>query len=155
MPYANTYDYNQYLRDYLRRRYYERRDRAIALLGGKCVNCGSTDNLQFDHIDHGQKSFDVADRLAQYSWDRLLTEIEKCQLLCFVCHVEKSVIERGQSMAHHGTASMYQHYKCRCDLCRDANSKYNASHHRVRSAKPRTKSKRGLDFTNIETWKAQ
>lgn len=85
-----TRDNKEYMREYLRRRYHERHADAISILGGRCAECGSTEDLQFDHIDNAAKSFDVADRLAQYAWDRIVEELKKCQLLCFWCHVDKS-----------------------------------------------------------------
>lgn len=54
-------------------------------LGGKCVGCGVTENLQFDHIDRTQKSFSISENRDK-SYDVLLEEAEKCQLLCKDCH---------------------------------------------------------------------
>lgn len=42
---------NEYMRAYLKRRYWERRATAIKILGGKCCRCGSTHGLGIDHID--------------------------------------------------------------------------------------------------------
>lgn len=88
-----TRDVNEYMREYLRRRYHERHAQAIEILGGRCAICGSRDDLQIDHINNSHKSFDVADRLAQYAWSRIVEELKKCQLLCFWCHVDKSKVE--------------------------------------------------------------
>ncbi len=91
-------EYNNYIKNYLKRRYDERRSLAIQILGGRCVKCGATDDLQFDHIVHEQKSFDIADRLAQYTWKRILEELKKCQLLCSKCHNKKSGIEQSRRL---------------------------------------------------------
>jgi 5-methylcytosine-specific restriction endonuclease McrA len=88
--------YNQYMKEYLKSRYDERRAIAIRILGGRCVICNSTKDLQFDHIHNEQKSFDIADKLAQFAWSRILDELQKCQLLCFNCHVDKSAIEASE-----------------------------------------------------------
>jgi 5-methylcytosine-specific restriction endonuclease McrA len=40
-----------YMRTYIKARRKVRRARLIELLGGQCVRCGSTDELEFDHID--------------------------------------------------------------------------------------------------------
>lgn len=50
-----------------------------------CVDCGMTDYrcLEFDHI-RGVKEFEIS-RVA-YSWDRVLKEIEKCDVRCANCH---------------------------------------------------------------------
>ena len=57
-------------------------------LGNKCVKCGATENLQFDHIDPKTKCFNVN---PQDSWQKTLTELYKCQLLCPSCHLEKTM----------------------------------------------------------------
>jgi len=48
-------------RDYVNVKVKERKAKnkayLIELLGGKCVGCGITENLQFDHIDRKQKVF--------------------------------------------------------------------------------------------------
>tara|TARA_Y100001937_G_C7018424_1_gene284246 strand:+ start:44 stop:769 length:726 start_codon:yes stop_codon:yes gene_type:complete len=58
----------------------------IEMLGGKCVDCGATENLQFDHTDPSKKSFNIACVLSE----RMLTELEKCELRCGDCHLEKT-----------------------------------------------------------------
>ena len=58
----------------------------IEMLGGKCVDCGTTENLQFDHIDPSKKSFNIACVLSE----RMLAELEKCELRCGDCHLEKT-----------------------------------------------------------------
>ena len=57
-------------------------------LGNKCVKCGATENLQFDHIDPKTKCFNVN---PQDSWEKTLPELYKCQLLCPPCHLEKTM----------------------------------------------------------------
>jgi 5-methylcytosine-specific restriction endonuclease McrA len=89
MPHARQQDYNEYIRKYLKRRYDERRARGLAMLGGRCVRCGTTEDLAFDHIDPSTKLFDIADRMAQYQWERIVDELKKCQLLCSSCHGKK------------------------------------------------------------------
>jgi hypothetical protein len=65
------------------------REILIEKLGGKCVECGCTETLEFDHIDPSTKSFNIA---AGYTKPKevLLEEVAKCQLLCNKCHIEKS-----------------------------------------------------------------
>jgi hypothetical protein len=50
-------------RVYHRSYYYKRRQKLYDFLGGKCVVCGATEDLEFDHIDPAQKSFDLKDNL--------------------------------------------------------------------------------------------
>ena len=59
-------------------------------LGNKCVKCGTTKNLQFDHIDPKTKCFNVN---PQDSWEKTLHELYKCQLLCGSCHLEKTMTD--------------------------------------------------------------
>ena len=65
------------------------REILIEKLGGKCVECGCTEALEFDHIDPSTKSFNIA---AGYTKPKevLLAEVAKCQLLCNKCHIQKS-----------------------------------------------------------------
>lgn len=81
---------NEYHRKYQRRRYEERMYSAKEKFGGQCKECGSTENLQFDHIDPELKFMSVSlmTRLTQAKFD---AELEKCQLLCFDCHMKKTV----------------------------------------------------------------
>lgn len=74
-------------------RYLRRKQEAIAFLGGVCVVCGTTEDLEFDHIHPGTVSFRVAMNLHR-RWETLLPELEKCQLLCFECHKDKTERER-------------------------------------------------------------
>ena len=77
-----------YMRKYMLERYHKQREEAIRLLGGKCVWCGSKNRLNIDHIDVGLKKLNMA---RQYcNKDKYFEELEKCQLLCDDCHIEKS-----------------------------------------------------------------
>lgn len=80
---------NEYMRKYMLKRYYERRDWAIKHLGGKCAKCGAEENLEIDHIDPATKTFSVS-KMWNVAWEVFVEEINKCQLLCHECHVEKS-----------------------------------------------------------------
>ena len=65
----------------------ERKKLLIEMLGGKCESCGTTKNLQFDHIDPTTKSFSIAKK---YMSPVVFEEIKKCQLLCYECHLKKT-----------------------------------------------------------------
>lgn len=75
------------------RKYHENRKRFIEFLGGKCIKCGSTEKLEFDHIDPSRKSFNVS-RWLHSSYDSFYLELDKCQILCNKCHKEKTRIHR-------------------------------------------------------------
>lgn len=92
MPQKDKAAYNDYMREYMRRRYQRRRSRAIAQLGGRCVRCGCSDpdKLDFDHVNAATRSFRIGERLAGISEARLQAEMKKCQLLCGECHQQKT-----------------------------------------------------------------
>ena len=89
MPLKDKKEYNKYMAEYMLRRYHERREEALFMLGGRCSDCGSTDELEFDHIDPADKSFSIAKMwsVAKHKFD---AEIKKCQILCQPCHIKKS-----------------------------------------------------------------
>jgi 5-methylcytosine-specific restriction endonuclease McrA len=92
----------QHRRDYIARynlaRYNKRKAEAIEILGGVCVVCGSTDNLQFDHLNPSTKKFSLG-KLWSSSQDVFLEELSKCQLLCFTCHIAKTIVyDKGQKL---------------------------------------------------------
>ena len=51
-----------------------------------CVDCGETDImvLEFDHLR--DKTFNVSHGIRNMSWERVLQEIQKCEVLCGNCH---------------------------------------------------------------------
>lgn len=79
----------------------ERRKMLIEHLGGKCCGCGTTENLQFDHLDRTQKSFTIA-KCLDYSMEKLIEEVDKCQLLCYNCHEIKSLINHDKDKLAEG-----------------------------------------------------
>ena len=115
--------YNKYHREYQRKRYHRRRDSAIKQLGGQCVICQSTKNLEIDHIDRTKKSYKVSN-LGGLSERKLQSELKKCQLLCRDCHSKKTILETGRKLAkgNHGTVSTYRY--CRCKECKRAKRDY-------------------------------
>ena len=75
----------------------------IEMLGGKCVGCGVTENLQFDHIDRKKKLFTIGKNF-QSSLVKLIPEAEKCQLLCKSCHQLKTTINHDMHSLADGYA---------------------------------------------------
>jgi len=67
----------------------ERKEHLVERLGGKCVECGTTHLLEFDHIDPLTKSFTIAQKMTA-NIEVLYKEVDKCQLLCRYCHYEKT-----------------------------------------------------------------
>lgn len=54
----------------------------------KCNKCGFNDYraLQWHHKDSSTKSFTIASQAGHTSWDKLMSEINKCECLCANCH---------------------------------------------------------------------
>lgn len=84
-----------------RERKYEHKKHLINILGGKCVGCGTTENLQFDHIDRYSKSFCIGKNLAS-KLEKLVEEAKKCQLLCDNCHKVKTTINHDANLLAEG-----------------------------------------------------
>jgi hypothetical protein len=101
-----------------------RRARLIEMLGGRCVRCGATEDLEFDHIDPSTKLFAVCAGLSK-AWDVLVEEASKTQLLCKSCHVTKGAEDRPE--LKHGTYHVYWYWNCRCDPCKAANARKSAA----------------------------
>ena len=106
-------------REYQRKWLAARRLKALEYLGGKCKSCGTEDNLEFDHEDRSLKSFSINNLLSR-RWDIQVQELDKCQLLCLDCHLEKTLTEMPDwlGVAEHGTHSKYI-TGCRCSPCRE------------------------------------
>ncbi len=96
-----------------------KREFAINYLGGVCNKCGSSEKLEFDHIDRSTVKYRIA---VMYEWSnaKIMEELNKCQLLCRKCHVEKTTSEDGKVRVTHGNSCMYSVYGCRCGECKKA-----------------------------------
>ena len=96
-----------------------RRAHLIEMLGGCCVRCGATEDLEFDHIDPSTKRFTISGGLSK-AWADLVEEASRTQLLCKPCHVAKGTEDRPEPV--HGTYYVYWYYSCRCTACKAANA---------------------------------
>src|SRR5699024_4865730 len=94
--------YNQYMAEYMKARYYRRRDEWIDRLGGECSICYTSEELEFDHVDASSKTFDIAKILSGGSAAKVEVEMAKCQLLCKPHHLEKSLREGDIASVGHG-----------------------------------------------------
>lgn len=88
---------------------------------GPCQECGSWKNLEVDHIDPALK---IDHRIWTWSEVRRTEELKKCQVLCYDCHLKKTVATYEKIPQIHGTVASYKrsHSPCRCDLCKKANA---------------------------------
>ena len=82
----------------------ERRLTGIVLLGGRCVDCGCTDDrvLQFDHID------DVSGSIPKLVGKAFLDELRKCELVCANCHLIRTRQRRQHQ--HQNTKRSAEYY---------------------------------------------
>jgi hypothetical protein len=64
---------------------------AIEYKGGKCICCdysGCAAAMDFHHLDPSQKEFGIAASGHCRAWERVKVELDKCILVCKVCHAE-------------------------------------------------------------------
>ena len=77
-------------------RYQQHRQQVVEYLQHKhnhigCIGCGSQERLELDHIHPSTKLCDPAKSLGAITISqRIWNEIDKCQLLCYDCHREKT-----------------------------------------------------------------
>ena len=110
-------DYTEYHRLY----YYKRRAKMIAYLGVACAHCGSTDQLEFDHIDPALKSFNINENMTLNN-PEVRAELDKCQLLCRPCHEAKTAAEN--TGIEHGTRTGWRRSRCGCEDCSSAKRRW-------------------------------
>lgn len=62
-----------------------------------CVDCGEADPLvlEFDHRDRKAKQHTIARMIGIHSWEKIIKEIEKCEVRCANCHKRKTVKQLG------------------------------------------------------------
>lgn len=125
-------------REYHQNYYRKKRAEAITQLGGKCVRCGGTKCLEFDHIDPATKTA-VVSTLVRKNSTRLQSELRKCQLLCHDCHTRKSISDTGKRPAKgtHGTLSSRRY--CACRKCVAAKTLYMRTYKRRKRSEKRVK----------------
>lgn len=133
---------NEYMREYMAQRRARRRQVLIDLSGGKCEGhfyeeedgCGSTNRLEFDHIDRTTRLFNLSGKGLDGKWSSILEEHAKCQLLCHECHRTKTVLAGDSGGGHnkilnhrdwpHGSTQRYTVNSCRCIDCKFAKMLY-------------------------------
>lgn len=87
--YAKWYD-NNFIRQEHNKKLRELKVKCIEYLGGKCQDCGLIYNgsnpyaFDFHHRNPEEKKFLPASKL--FSWEKCKSELDKCDLLCAICH---------------------------------------------------------------------
>lgn len=75
-------------------RWKKRKVKAIEYLGGKCKDCNNIFHpnvFEFHHRDGEIKEANWT-KTRLWSWDRVLKELDKCDLLCANCHRIRHII---------------------------------------------------------------
>lgn len=117
-----------------KQKYKLKMDLLKSMLGNECRRCKSTKDLEFDHIDPETKSFTIANRWND-DLETLKDELDKCQLLCFDCHVSKSRSDYNDRVTSgklvvkpftHGSSYAWMRLKCLCDICLEAKKQSNS-----------------------------
>jgi hypothetical protein len=70
---------------------------AIKLERG-CADCGYCEHaeaLEFHHVDPAGKDY-IVGAMAGWRLDRVLAEVDKCEVLCANCHRIRHAVQRGQ-----------------------------------------------------------
>ena len=76
--------------------------KAIAHLGSKCLDCGKLyppAAMQFHHRDPATKSFHLSGAGLLKSWEEIVVELAKCDLLCANCHMVRHAVGWKKTMA--------------------------------------------------------
>jgi len=84
---------------YCIQRWRQRKLDAVEYKGSKCERCGYNkypDVLEFHHLDPAKKEASW-NEMRKWSWDKILTELDKCAILCANCHREVHVELRAHS----------------------------------------------------------
>lgn len=106
-------------KEQLKIQYDQRRNEVFS--GKVCVICGSSEKLELDHIISSTK---IHHAIWAWTQERYEAELDKCQILCHECHLDKSSIEiSGHKPYEHGTNMEYRR-GCRCYDCRLWKSQY-------------------------------
>lgn len=125
MPYKNK-EYGK-IRDL--NNWHAARMELISKLGGICVNCGTVEELQFDHIDPYSKQIEIRLLIKGRHWDH--PEIKKIQLLCKSCHHKKSRQEQSLIANKKHGFSRTAYNRCgppKCNKCKEWNRKSNGGY---------------------------
>lgn len=131
--------YNTRMREYMLRRYHERRAWAMELLGGRCVDCWAVKDLEFDHVDRELKEFDIA-KVWSYSKVKFEAEIAKCVIRCKECH--KARTSEQMSVEHGGGLTGKKN--CYCEKCAPLKRAY--TNNRRAAKRGRTLEAKRADF---------
>ena len=103
MPYTDPDKQRIYQRNWMRMR----RNSLIQALGGKCAIRGTTECLEFHHIEPSKKECNVSSVVSR-KLEASLPELAKCELRCSAHHKSAHSASHGHTLWRRG---------CRCGIC--------------------------------------
>ncbi len=92
----------------MKARYHKRRKEALEYLGNRCVDCYSTEQLEFDHVDQTQKEFAISRVIGSAPWSKITKELDKCVLRCESCHAYHTAFQKLKNFDALALASRLQ-----------------------------------------------
>ncbi len=111
---------NEEMRVYMAERRLGRRQKLLDMSGNRCVRCGSTECLEFNHLDRETKLFRLSGKDLDRSWEIILEEWAKCELLCSSCH--KKYTSNQMGVPHGGGVQGKR--GCSCAPCKARRAQY-------------------------------
>ena len=86
----------KHIKEYLVTRRRERKQSLVASKGGHCQDCGYEGHQDAFHFDHvrGQKIVNISVLLQNAPWLAIVSEAEKCDLVCATCHAIRTANRR-------------------------------------------------------------
>jgi hypothetical protein len=63
-----------------------------------CADCGTREDLTFDHLPGFHKRDTIANMISRVSLGTLIKEIAKCRIVCLMCHRRR---ENFRGIANH------------------------------------------------------
>lgn len=86
----NTYRCRKCRVDAVQKRRRKVKKMAIEYKGSKCAKCGLKDDCpdiyDFHHRDSNEKDFNLGHKGYCRAWEKVKTELDKCDMLCANCH---------------------------------------------------------------------
>lgn len=128
----------EYMKKYHHDRRKSCRDKVTVSMGGKCVQCGSIQNLCFFYKLKKKRVGPTLGSLMRNgptNYKKAMKLRKKYELLCRPHYFIKWRATLPQRQ--HGTPSTYASGKCRCTLCRAAWNEYTKAWHKKKYAKRR------------------
>lgn len=97
--------YGEAKREYQRKWVADRR--AKWFYDKSCSECGSKNRLELHHVDPKLKT---SHRIWSWSWERIELEVQKCIVLCEVCHAIESVKQLPTKLSQDQVSQIRERY---------------------------------------------